>query len=127
MEDRSDRPLVKLKNIKAYREERIAELHGACELCGHPIDDPCCDHNHHTGAVRGVICRRCNTALGRCENLGRSGIKDVIPFLRAAVAYLEHHSINTTGLLHPSHRTAEEKKALNKKRRARKRKLNEPS
>ena len=34
-----------------------------CELCGKPAR---CflDHNHRTGAVRGIVCRRCNSGLG---------------------------------------------------------------
>lgn len=42
------------------------------------------DHNHITGAVRGLICRRCNFAIGHSlEDPAR---------LRAAAAYLEHYA-----------------------------------
>lgn len=38
-----------------------------CEICGRPFSAKRCrsiDHNHETGATRGVPCRQCNTVLG---------------------------------------------------------------
>lgn len=48
----------------------------------------CIDHDHETGEVRGIICNRCNVALG--------GFRDSAVLLRAAVRYLEKHSANAT-------------------------------
>ena len=45
----------------------IERAGGQCEICSTPIDfdeDGCVDHDHATGAVRGILCRRCNYALG---------------------------------------------------------------
>ena len=35
-----------------------------CECCGRYMENVVVDHNRKTGQVRGIICRRCNTALG---------------------------------------------------------------
>ncbi len=44
-------------------DNRSAGQGGACALgCGREIK--CVDHDHATGAVRGLVCRPCNTALG---------------------------------------------------------------
>jgi hypothetical protein len=45
---------------------------GVCAICGKPetrfskgkITLLCVDHNHETGEVRGLLCHRCNVALG---------------------------------------------------------------
>lgn len=56
----------------------------ACELCGasHALALPLVlDHDHHTGAFRGWLCNRCNTALGMWE--------DDPQRMRKAIIYLE--------------------------------------
>lgn len=42
------------------------------------------DHDHATGAVRGIVCHHCNILLG--------GARDNVQTLRNAVAYLERHT-----------------------------------
>lgn len=40
---------------------------GLCAICRSPSDTNfalCVDHNHQTGEVRGLLCNRCNRALG---------------------------------------------------------------
>lgn len=96
-----------------------------CALCGEDCsDDPVLDHNHKTGAIRAVLHRQCNSLLGRFENNGpRHGVKPerLAEFLSSAASYLNTHSSDQTGLVHPSMKTAEEKKALAKKKRAKRR------
>jgi hypothetical protein len=43
------------------------------------------DHNHSTGAIRGLLCSRCNTALGMLE--------DSLDNLEAAKIYLQRDTI----------------------------------
>lgn len=57
-----------------------------CEVCGLQETQALrgtlfVDHCHKTGRVRGMLCQRCNTILGQCE--------DSIETLKAAVTYLE--------------------------------------
>lgn len=56
-----------------------------CEVVLHAsgpvrITSACVDHNHNTGAVRGILCRHCNTGLGQ--------LKDNVTVLEKALAYL---------------------------------------
>ena len=57
---------------------------GGCAICGRaPRNDIALhvDHCHHTGAIRGLLCFRCNNALGDLDH--------DLDLFRAAVAYLE--------------------------------------
>jgi hypothetical protein len=57
---------------------------GVCAICrrGQQIKSLALDHDHKTGAPRGILCQRCNREL-----LGAAF--DSVHILRAAVAYLE--------------------------------------
>lgn len=75
-------------------EAMLEKANYSCEICGlhissarpHPrTGEPflVCDHDHDSGAVRGVLCSGCNTALGM------SG--DSVERLSKMVRYLERH------------------------------------
>lgn len=69
----------------------LARQGGVCAICGQ--DEPsahgrtgrqfrlCVDHDHETGAVRGLLCQKCNRALGL--------LGDDATLIRKAVTYLE--------------------------------------
>lgn len=51
-------------------EEMLAAQRGACAICGSTncgrkdYQSFAVDHDHQTGQIRGLLCSRCNTALG---------------------------------------------------------------
>lgn len=65
----------------------FASQGGGCAICGAPPDGTkyhkrlSVDHDHETGAIRGLLCTPCNQALG--------SMRDNPAVLRAAAAYLE--------------------------------------
>lgn len=66
--------------LRAKRFAALVARDGAgCPICGSRAT--CIDHCHKTGRVRGLLCIRCNTALGQ--------LKDDIRLLAAAIAYLK--------------------------------------
>ena len=44
----------------------VKAVNGLCVICGLPPKDDklVVDHDHETGIIRGIICRRCNLGLG---------------------------------------------------------------
>jgi hypothetical protein len=69
-------------------EEMLQECKGRCEVCKAPFseitkDRPFVDHCHKTGKVRGLICLRCNAALGHAG--------DDPKILRALARYVERY------------------------------------
>jgi putative hemolysin len=71
------------KLLPEYKEKRkdwdLKRLYGVpykfvkdqpCAICGKiafGVNEPCVDHDHKTGKVRGVLCLRCNIGLGYLE------------------------------------------------------------
>ena len=63
-------------------EAQLERQEGGCAICGQPPGSRRLhvDHNHLTGACRGLLCWTCNATIGRAhENMDR---------LRLAAAYL---------------------------------------
>jgi hypothetical protein len=68
--------------------QMLNQQRGRCAVCIDPISVEAkrglnVDHDHDTGAVRGLLCQRCNTGLGQ--------FRDRPDLLRAAAAYLVKH------------------------------------
>lgn len=66
--------------------ERNVMVEAGCAICG--VTEAAgwggglhIDHDHRTGAIRGVLCSACNTALGK--------FRDSPELLRSAIGYLE--------------------------------------
>lgn len=104
------------KQVVAVRAQIAEAQGGRCAICkkafgAKPPHDPVLDHNHHTGAIRGVPCRACNALLGPVENnAARYGVRDILAFASGVAPYLLKHTTNVTGWLHPTYRTDDEKR-----------------
>jgi hypothetical protein len=84
----SDRNLLRLYNLTRSDFNSLLDSQGGgCACCGTKIPGGKgafhVDHNHETGQVRGLLCHRCNTAIGQFE--------DNPKLLRLATAYLESY------------------------------------
>lgn len=65
-----------------HYEALLSAQGGRCAICGgRPTGNLHVDHDHNTGKVRGLLCGRCNPALGAFQDSPR--------ILLAAVRYLE--------------------------------------
>ena len=85
--------LLKFYNLTWENYVKILEQQEyLCAICGKQLvvpgqgeyngnDTAVVDHNHETGVVRGILCRKCNKALG--------GFGDEISIIKKAFNYLE--------------------------------------
>lgn len=75
--------------LAEYEQLSVKQEH-KCAICGEPevavhratnvTNKLSVDHDHATGVVRGLLCNRCNTAIG--------SFRDSIELLRKAMVYL---------------------------------------
>lgn len=63
----------------AAYDDMLAGQGGGCAVCS-STESLVVDHNHETGEVRGILCSRCNSALGL--------LKDSPVLLNRASSYL---------------------------------------
>ena len=70
--------------VEQYEVMYEAQARG-CAICGEPPQRQrlSIDHDHSTGEVRGLLCERCNSVLGR--------VKDDPMVLVSAASYLMEH------------------------------------
>jgi hypothetical protein len=107
---------AKVKDIKPLREKYLGEQLGLCALCREPIDatEAVLDHCHRTGHIRSVLHRGCNAYIGSMENgLARNRITP--NRLTKILANFESYRLTLKPILHPTHKTPEEKQARAKK------------
>ena len=78
-------------SVEDYNAMSAAQNH-LCAICQKPEDSVhasgtrktlAIDHDHETGAIRELLCGRCNKALG--------GLGDSVELVKRALAYLEKH------------------------------------
>ena len=69
-----------------WYDEVLAAQGGGCDICGKPPRDDISlhvDHDHESGALRGLLCFSCNNLLG--------DVRDDGALLSRAAAYLDRH------------------------------------
>jgi hypothetical protein len=69
-------------------EEMLRDQEGICAICGRGPEDFkrafAVDHDHESGAVRGILCPDCNRGLG--------GFRDNIELVEKALEYLKKNA-----------------------------------
>ena len=108
---------LKTTEVKAARDILLKKQGRVCPLCKGKMSattkQPVLDHDHKTGFLRDVICRNCNGIEGKVFNLARrakNGMTEV-EWLESLIAYYKRHEEpQHGGILHPTHRTEEEKR-----------------
>lgn len=112
---------LKASEISSVRLSMLYQQDMKCMICKKDCSsDPVLDHNHKTGCIRGVLHRSCNLALGKLEGIARinkMSLDELSGFLTGCIQYL--NSDSTSGLIHPTYFTPDEKKARAKAKRKR--------
>jgi uncharacterized CHY-type Zn-finger protein len=70
--------------LKQY-EQQLADQGGKCAICREEYDVLCVDHDHETGVNRGLLCRNCNSGIGK--------LRDSVEMLHRSIAYLESYGL----------------------------------
>ena len=122
---------LKTAQIGPARAKLLEKQGYKCPLCEGSMKSgwdkkPALDHNHVTGYIRDVLCLNCNQFEGKTFNGARRSKHKLteLEWLRNLVAYWERHEEpQHGGILHPTHKTEDEKRlkrnaAARKKRAA---------
>jgi len=72
------------------KQELIDKQKGLCAICSNELKDThdvCVDHDHKTGLVRGILCRKCNLGIGH--------LRDSLEIMKSALRYLKKYSADS--------------------------------
>jgi hypothetical protein len=98
----ADRDLVRKygDGVLEWVEEREKVTGGRCECCGYVFEagrkggrSRCVDHDHETGGWRGILCTRCNSALGM--------LNDSLDQVLRLADYIREHHLKVVDPLNP--------------------------
>lgn len=113
--------------IQTVRLRQWVKQDKICLLCKGEIvrENTVLDHDHDTGECRGVLHRGCNALLGKLEN-GRAinGLQDQEAWENWLSNVAEYIKGAKMDILHPSHKTEEEKRLLRNRRAVKRRRVN---
>jgi hypothetical protein len=107
------------------RQEFDAWTATASQLPGARISAVLDDHDHETGLIRGVLCQNCNGIEGKINNLARRAKRqrEKADFINSVLAYWACFADAPRVEIHPTHKTADEKRLRrNKKAKERRKK-----
>lgn len=118
---------MKTAQIAPVRAKLLQQQKYKCPLCEGSMKSggkkPALDHDHTTGYIRDVLCLNCNQFEGKTKNVANrcKGKLTSKEWLANLLKYWERHEEpQHSGILHPTHRTPEEKRlATNAKARKR--------
>jgi len=108
---------LKPREVADHRAELLNQQNGCCALCGEAIEPgkAVLDHDHRTGLVRQVLHRGCNALEGVIVNNSARNL--ITPERLAAIFenWARYHNQSGT-VLHPTHRTPEQRAERTRKR-----------
>ena len=116
---------IKYKELKGIREELLINQKHKCFLCQKEYNpeepkDWHVHHNHETGFIICVLCRRCNVQESKWLNGYRRNTKKELKseddFMFITKNLYKLYTKKPTKYIHPTFKTPEEKKELAKKR-----------
>jgi hypothetical protein len=111
--------LVKLRasEIRALRLELLAQQLNLCAICQEhlPADQAVLDHCHTTGQIRAVLHRGCNMYIGALENNQKRNRISATK-LACILANFQTYVAALKPIVHPTHKTPEERIARARKR-----------
>ncbi len=103
--------------LAAARAKLLEQQKHICPLCKGSMKagqkKPALDHDHSTGYIRDVLCLNCNQFEGKTFNGARRSKNKLTEreWLANLLAYWERHAEpQHGGILHPTHKTEEEKR-----------------
>ncbi len=101
------------RELKELRVKLIVKQNWKCKICGDFLDlehnpkNVHLDHDHKTGLVRAVLCRRCNTIEGKMTNwykrLTKRELKSSDDQERLYKGLTKYLRVKSTKYVHPSH------------------------
>lgn len=99
------------KDVPVYRRSIAVKQKYLCAICGCSLAavKHALDHSHTNGSLRGVLCNTCNRVEGRVlkavlymaprHHLAK---EDSMSWLKAMIAYIEHHKASPSNIIHPT-------------------------